>query len=214
MKKVLVYLMLLNSLSGFSQKIDYNKFDSNLATKALAKAFNNFRDTISTFGGGEKWNVAYPEVDLFPFMNKYRWSDWLYNTISLPNCTQLNNDYKFSPFHVDKEQWFKGNINLIRKEYFKGLKNMPKIETERARLTYSENAVTIGGKYETYEELANHMIKVWEKSDLHRCAQRGLGYNVCLYKRCGLKIQNIFSCCVMYNPNNGLTKAVINFIEG
>ena len=74
--------------------------------------------------------------------------------------------------------------------------------------------MTIGGKYETYDELANHMIEVWEKSGLHRCAQRGLGYNTFAYSYYCLKKQNIFSCYVMYNSNKGYTKAVINFIEG
>lgn len=213
MKKLILIIVLFLNLEGFSQKIDYNNFDNKMATKILMESFLRFRDTINSFGSGIKWNIEYPETDSFPNMNKPRWSEWLYKTISLGNCTELSNDYNLEPYHVNRDKWFKDNIKLVRKEYYKDFKKIPLDLIENSRLSYSENAVSLDYKVETYEQLAKIMIDNWEKSIYHRSAQRGLFYDHWAYVEYGLKIQDLFSCCVIYNPNTGFTKAVINFIE-
>ena len=149
MNKLVTLIFLLNSVIVFCQKIDYNNFDNKMATNALKNAFMGFRDTINSFGGGNKWNVDYPEVDSFPEMNKPRWSDWLYNTISLKNCSELINDYNLDPYHVDKSEWFKVNKDLIRKEYYKDFNDIPSDLLNNARLAYSENAISLDYEVET-----------------------------------------------------------------
>ncbi len=214
MKNLVILIISLNVTVGLSQKIDYNNFDNKLATIILKESFLRFRDTINSFGNGEKWSKKHPEVELYSELNKPRWSDWLYETISLPNSYELINDNNLDPYHVDRSKWFKDNRDIIRVEYYKGVKDLPKIILENAMLGYSENAVSLDYQVDTYEQLAKIMIDSWEKSIYHRCAQRGLSYDVISYEDFGLKIQNLFSCSVLYNSKTGLTKAVINFIEG
>jgi len=235
MKKLFVYLMLLSFTTVKSQnfkfytlkdstkvekpkvlngdKIDYNNFDQNLATKALAKAFLNFRDTIDCFQSGEKWETSYPETKLFPELTKPRWSDWVYQNISLHNTKEMIKNPYNKAYHVDREKWYLSNKDLVRKEYYKGIKNVPTNYVEGSFLTYSENTVCYGGQMETYQDLANLIIKTWDESISHSCALRGSTHDVFGYSFYGLKIQDMFACCVMYNPNTKLTKASINFIE-
>ena len=213
MKNLITLLIVLFSLNGFTQKIDYTNFDNDLATKALAEAFLNFRDTIDCYGGGKKWNVTHPVVDSFPEMNKPRWSDWVYENISLPNCVEMSNNAKNVLYHVDRTDWYKGNEQLVRDVYYEGVPNVPQIIVRNARLRYSENIFMYTGEKETYQELATHMIVLWENSTHHRNAQRGLLYDTFSYKEYGLKIQDLFACCVIYNPYTKTTRSSINFIE-
>jgi hypothetical protein len=210
---VFLTVLLLLPFSLFSQtKIDYNNFNVDTATKVFAKVFLEFRDTAVHFASGVPHVVPYPVLSESPELRRPRWSDFLYEQVSLPNCKEL---YKYGNhvFHVDREEWYKTNINTIRQEYYKGIKNVPQCQLENARLIYSENAFSTSKKFDTYEELASFIIMSWENSITHKCAQRGILYDSFSYKEYGLKIQDIFSCCVVYNPLNGHTKAVINFIE-
>lgn len=213
MKHLITLLFILTSLSGVSQKIDYNNFDNDLATKALAEAFLNFRDTIDSYGHGAKWTEFRPEVDSLSHINKPRWSDWVYNTFTLPNCKKMSEDANNDAYHIDVSDYFKSNINLVRKEYYKGIPNVPQEHKENARLSYSENTVSFNGKRDTYQDLAKTVIDCWESSPYHRNAQRGLFYDTFGFKEYGLEIQDMFACSVIYNPQTGLTKAVMNFIE-
>lgn len=212
MKNLITLLFILTSLSGVSQKIDYTNFDNDLATKALAEAFLNFRDTIDSYGHGKKWTEFHPEVDSLSHINKPRWSDWVYETFSLPNCEKMAKDGNNVPYHVDVKDYFRSNIDLVRKEYYEGT-NAPQNYKENSRLSYSENAISFNGKRDTYQDLANEMILCWEGSTYHRNAQRGLFFDTFGYSEYGLEIQDMFACSVIYNPQTGLTKAVINFIE-
>jgi hypothetical protein len=214
MKKLISILSIFFvSVTGKTQTpIDYSNFNVELASKIMGDVFLKFRDTINCFSGGEPFTVSYPAIGLYPELKKPRWSDYLYKKVSEPNCKELSS-YGNKAFHIDREEWFKTNITEIREEYYKGIPNVPKYRLENARLSYSENVFSYNGKFNTYEELASYAIKCWEKSTLHRCAQRGLMYDTFSYDEYGLRIQDIFSTCVMYNPSNGCTKIVINFIE-
>ena len=212
MKRVLTILFFLPFYLFSQTKIDYNNFNVDTATKVFTKVFLEFRDTAVHFCGGVPHVEHHPVLSEFPELRRPRWSDFLYEQVSLPNCKEL---YKYSNkvFHVDREEWYETNIKTIRKEYYKGIKNVPQDELDNARLNYSENALSTSKKFDTYEELGSFIILSWEKSPSHKCGQRGVLYDTFSYNHYGLKIQDLFSCCVVYNPSNGYTKAVINFIE-
>ena len=53
MKKLITLLLVLVSLNGYSQTpIDYNNFDTDLASQILGQKFIEFRDTITQYGHG------------------------------------------------------------------------------------------------------------------------------------------------------------------
>ena len=213
MKNLLFFLCVTITIVGYGQKIDYKNFDQNVATKILAETFLKFRDTIDCFQSRTKWLIVYPESSLFPEMNKPKWSDWVYENISLFNTKEMINHPYNEAYHVDREEWYLSNKDVVRKEYYRGIKNVPNERIENAFLSYSENTFSSNSHEETYQDLANNIIKAWEESITHSSAMRGLFYDTFSYKRYKLKIQDLFACCVMYNPSTRLTKGSINFIQ-
>jgi hypothetical protein len=213
MKKLITLLMILVSIGGFSQTpIDYNNFNTDTASMILAKVFLEFRDTAVSFGSGKPHAENYPAVAEFPELKTPRWSDYLYKEVSFVNCSELINAGK-SIYHVDREEWFKSNIQKIREVYYEGYDKVPESRLLNARLHYSENGFKTNIKFDTYEELAKFMIDSWEKSIYHKNGQRVLLYDIWSFDEYGLKIKDLFSCCVMYNSMTGYTKSVINFIK-
>jgi hypothetical protein len=192
--------------------IDYNNFNSDLATKALAQAYLNFKDTADTFTSGEKFSSYTTEILTNPELKKARWSDWVYKTFSKPNTEIMSKDPQNGFYHVDVEKKFLSDENLIRREYYRGVKNVPKIMLKSRFLGYKENIYRTERNFETYQDLANSIIKCWDKSYLHSCVLRSICHDITCYKEYGIKVQNIFACCVMYNPKTKCTKACINFI--
>ena len=52
MKKLITLLLVLVTLNGYSQPIDYNNFDSKRAEEVLLETFQHFRDTIQYYVTG------------------------------------------------------------------------------------------------------------------------------------------------------------------
>ena len=221
MKKLITLLLVLVTLNSYSQPIDYNNFDTEIATLRLKEAFLNFRDTMTTYGS----NNEYKHLDDYPVLNEKkhlifpRWSEWVYKNISIPNTTELSNTT--SLYHPDIEEWLELHqedmVNAYYKDYYKGDKNLQWFK-ETSYITYSENAIRVPielveDRYITYEDLATTIILTYEKSKNHRCQQRSpmlrngkiLGLN---------GVTNaIFGCHVMYNNKTKQVKSTINFIR-
>lgn len=213
MKKLITLLLVLVTLNGYTQTpIDYDNFDSDLASKIFAKEFLKFRDTINSFGSGNLFSVKHPETVEYPELKIPRWSDYLYQQVTLPNCDKLYTMGR-NIYHIDREQWFKSNIDSIRKEYYNETPNIPEEQLLNARLRYSENAAATTHKFKTYEEIASYIILCWEKSITHRNGQRSILYDVWSYRHYDLKIQSMFSVCVKYNNHTDYTTVVMNFIK-
>jgi hypothetical protein len=213
MKKVFSLCLVLITLNSYSQTpIDYNNFDTDLASKIFAKEFKKFRDTINAFGSGRLFSKNYPETVEYPELKIPRWSDYLYQQVTLPNCLELTKMGR-NIYHVDREPWFKSNIGTIRKEYYRETPNIPEEQLLNARLSYSENAAATTRKFKTYEEIASFIILLWEKSITHRNGQRSILYDTWSYRHYNLKIQSMFSVCVKYNNYTDFTTVVMNFIK-
>jgi hypothetical protein len=214
MKKILIIILISVSLYVKSQKIDFNNFNSEIATKVLAETFLNFRDTIDCYRSGQKWSENHPEILLYPELTKPRWSEWVYKTISLPNCKDMVSNPTTISYHIDRSKWYEDNSKLIRKEFYKSYKDIPKILYESSFIDYVENVYTFYNcKLETYQELAERTIKNWDGSIRHSCAIRGLSHDVVAYEKYKLKIRTMFACCVLYSKETKITRICLNFIE-
>ena len=216
MKSLILYLFLFFNLSLFSQtKIDYNNFDSDLATKILAKKFIEFRDTITLRGSNLVFTTIRPEIVNNSDLMIPKWSDYLYNNTSNPNCSTIIKE-GHSARHVDVSEWFYSDNTKfeIAQIKFKGSK-VPKSSWVplSSYLVYNENVCSLMDKLNTYEELASYIITLWETSKEHRRAQRDYTYDTLSYKKYNEKIYGIFSCKVMYDKNSGVTKAVLNMVN-
>ena len=217
MKNLIVIFFFLIGVSVFSQtKINYNNFDNDLATKILAQKFIEFRDTITQFGGGNTlFTDSRPELKDNQDLLIPKWSDYLYDKTSKPNCNELNK-VGHSVWHVDVSKWFysettKSDISKIK---FQGSKIPQNLWVPHSSsLVYNENVCSLMDKFKTYEELAVYIITLWENSPLHRDVQRGITHSHVCYKKYNEKIYGIFSCRVTYNPNFGTTKSVLNIVN-
>ena len=87
MKNTLIILFFISHIS-FSQKIDYNNFDSKHASKVLFDKLNAFRDTITKTGYGKDLEVAWPMLVNNHQLMKLTWSETLYDTVVLPNTLE------------------------------------------------------------------------------------------------------------------------------
>ena len=218
MKKLITLLLVLVTLNGYSQTpIDYDNFDSDLASKILGQRFIEFRDTITQFGHG-----ASIFVDRLPYLKDNQdllvpqWCDYLYENLSKYNCGKMMENKRHEAGHIDREKWFdsektKSDLGEIM---FKGT-IIP--ESEWGIYTYSmrygENSCSLQSKFKTYEELALHIINGYENSIMHRCAQRGIIHDVTVYRSYGVKIYGLFSCCIMYDKETKITKSVLNMVD-
>lgn len=190
MKNILTILLFISHIS-FSQKIDYNNFDSKHASKVLFDKLNNFRDTITKTGYGKDLEVAWPMLVNNHQLMKLTWSETLYNTVVLPNT--LENVKQKKLFHVDRSEWWKDDKNQ-----FIFLDEVYPTNDKGFRLTLTENGGYTTYKFDTYEELADHMIMCWEDSYTHRCAQRGLLHNTFFLEK-GYESKTIAATCVIYS---------------
>lgn len=212
MKSLSLFLSLFLSFVGLTQKIDYTNFDSKRASEVLAETFLSFRDTITTHHlklTGYKISDISPEMNTCPSLRKLRWSDWLYTNLSTKNCSEiLAMGNKMS--HADKTEWVKSNkqtISNIGKSNVKGLKK------SEVRLMYFENMYQSTYQFETYQELAIHIINSWDKSELHSAIMRSNNYSINEYKNNKVVMTALFSCSVQYNPLTKYTKSAFNIIN-
>lgn len=201
MKHILITLVLIYS-SVYSQVIDYNNFDSKHASKVLFNKLNDFRDTITKTGYGKDLEVAWPMLVNNHQLMKLTWSEKLYTTVSLPNT--LENVKQKKLFHVDRSEWWKDdkNQNLFKDEVYP-------TKNKGFRLTLTENGGYTTYKFDTYEELADHMIMCWEDSYMHRCTQRGLLHNTFFLEK-GYESNTIAATCVIYS--DGGFYFFVNFV--
>lgn len=201
MKHILITLVLIYS-SVYSQVIDYNNFDSKHASKVLFNKLNDFRDTITKTGYGKDLEVAWPMLINNHQLMKLTWSEKLYTTVSLPNT--LENVKQKKLFHVDRSEWWKDekNQNLFIDEVYP-------TKNKGFRLTLTENGGYTTYKFDTYEELADHMIMCWEDSYMHRCTQRGLLHNTFFLEK-GYESNTIAATCVIYS--DGGFYFFVNFV--
>ena len=217
MKNIIQILFFLIGINLYSQTvIDYKNFNNDLATKILAQKFIEFRDTITQFGGGNTlFTDSRPELKDNQDLLIPKWSDYLYNETSKPNCNELNK-VGHSVWHVDVSKWFySDNTTLkISQIRFSGSK-VPKSSwlSLSSSMIYRENVCSLMDKLKTYEELATYIITLWENSKEHKRAQRGYTYDTLSYTKYNEKIYGIFSCRVIYNSNFGTTKAVLNMVN-
>lgn len=201
MKKLILTLLLLPSVI-FSQKIDYNNFDTKHASLVLFEKLNKFRDTITETGYGKDLDVAWPCLKNNHKLLQLTWSEKLYNTVVLPNT--LENVKQKKLFHVDRSKWWKDTTNQLS-----FLDEVYPTKNKGFRLTLTENGGFTTYKFETYEELADHMIMCWESSYMHRCAQRGFLHNSYFYDL-GYESKTIAATCVMYSE--GVVYFFVDFV--
>jgi hypothetical protein len=202
---LLTMVMVTNVL--LSQKIDYNNFDVMLASKILFEKMNYFRDTITQTGYGAPFDSVFFETKNNKSLRKLYWSDNVYKLISEPNCSE--NIRRNELFHVDRQEWWDDETN--RDKFLDDVYAfVPKPAYKCNQLTYSENCGFTTAKFETYQDLADHIILAWEDSYFHRCLQRsGLYSSVSIGQGC--KIRTASACCV--KNVNGVTWFFINFIH-
>lgn len=214
MKSVLVCLMMVMSVFGFTQKIDYENFDNGLATKALKDAYLVFMDTFTHFTTDPKFKIetTCPTFYNLPETRKIVWSDLLYKNVSYVSCSTLIAKKEFD--HLDFSSWLNLNKTKMVNDYLSGFKSIPKID-------YNYNYVSLeevlfmckNSNFETYQELANYMIKSWDKSPMHCGTIRFIPYDSYYYEVYNAKVISKFSCCVMYDKNTKEIKSCINIFS-
>ena len=218
MKKIITLLILLVTLNGHSQTpIDYDNFSTEIATLKLKEAFLHFRDTITTYGSHNEYKHLedYPILKEKKHLMLPRWSEWIYDNISVPNTKELIKTT--SLYHPDIKEWLENHHKDMVNAYYEGnIHEDVELFKETCVIMYSENAVRVPIKdnedrYNTYEELATTIILTYEKSMNHRCLQRSPMLSSGF--RFGDESNSIFACCVMYNKNTKQVKSTINFIR-
>ena len=189
-------------LKGLSQKIDYAQFDTRRASLVLFEKINKFRDTITQTGYGKDLDSAWPCLKNNHKILQLTWSEKLYYTVVLPNT--LDNVKQKKLFHVDRTEWWmdKSNQALFMDEVYP-------TKNKGFRLTLSENGGYTTRKFETYQELADHMIMCWESSFMHKCAQRGLLKNSYFYEK-GYESKTIAATCVICSE--GICYFFVDFV--
>jgi hypothetical protein len=210
MKNLITLLFVLVSSITFSQKIDYDNFDEDLATKALAEAFLNFRDTFTHFTIDPKYKISdvNPDMNNYPELRKLKWSDYLYTNVSDKNCETLLSSSDF--YHIDVKSWVESNVKVLTDDMFLG-KNVPNVTYSLTGVTYLENLYrSVNLYFETYEDLAKDIIFSWNESPGHCSTLRIGSYSRSKLKKYNLKIPGIFSVCVKYNKE---TKKVISSLN-
>lgn len=190
MKYILIYIALICSIS-YGQVIDYYNFDSRHASEVLFTKLNQFRDTITQTGYGRELDSAWPVLVNDHKLLKLTWSEKLYTTVVLPNT--LENVKQKKLYHVNRSLWWddKKNQNMFLDEVYP-------TKNKGFRLTLTENGGYTTYKFDTYEELADHMIMCWESSYMHRCTQRSLLHNTFFLEK-GYESNTIAATCVIYS---------------
>ncbi len=190
------------SRSAYPQKIDYSNFDSRHASLVLFNKLNEFRDTITQNGLGKNLESSWSFLKDNRDMLQLKWSEQLYSTIVLPNTIQNVEQKKL--FHVDRSSWWSD-----KKNQFLFLDEVYPTKNKGFQLTLSENGGYSTYKFETYEQMGDHMIMCWESSLSHRCAQRSIMHNMYFYEL-GYKSYTIAATCVMYS--DGVFYFFVDFV--
>jgi len=203
-KYIGIFLIFILSFkrSVYAQKIDYSNFDSRHASLVLFKKLNEFRDTITQNGLGKSLDSSWSFLKDNREMLQLNWSEQLYKTVVLPNTIQNVEQKKL--FHVDRSSWWSD-----KKNQFLFLDEVYPTNNKGFRLTLSENGGYSTYKFETYEQMADHMIMCWESSLSHRCAQRSILHNMYFYEL-GYKSYTIAATCVMYS--DGVFYFFVDFV--
>jgi hypothetical protein len=200
--QLLLCLFIATATHAQPTRIDYKNFDTKTASKMLFEKLNYFRDTITQTGYGKDLEVAWPSlVNNHPLM-KLTWSQTLYDSVVLPNTLQNVNQRRL--FHVDRRPWWANDTNQ-----FMFLDEVYPTKKKGFRLTLTENGGYTTYKFETYEELADHMITCWESSFMHRCTQRSLLHNTFFLEK-GYDSNTIAATCVIYD--NGVCYFFVDFV--
>ncbi len=179
--------------SIYAQKIDYSNFDSRHASLVLFQKLNEFRDTITQNGLGKSLDSSWSFLKDNREMLQLKWSEQLYTTVVVPNTMENVKQKKL--FHVDRSEWWSD-----KKNQFLFLDEVYPTKDKGFRLTLSENGGYSTYKFETYQQMADHMIMCWESSHSHRCAQRSILHNMYFYEL-GYKSNTIAATCVMYSDS-------------
>jgi hypothetical protein len=203
-KYIGIFLIFILSFkrSVYAQKIDYSNFDSRHASLVLFKKLNEFRDTITQNGLGKSLDSSWSFLKDNREMLQLNWSEQLYKTVVLPNTIQNVEQKKL--FHVDRSSWWSD-----KKNQFLFLDEVYPTNNKGFRLTLSENGGYSTYKFETYEQMADHMIMCWESSLSHRCAQRSILHNMYFYEL-GYKSYTIAATCVLYS--DGVFYFFVDFV--
>jgi len=211
MKKIITSLILLVSLNGYSQPIDYNNFDNKRAEEVLFETFQHFRDTIQYYGTGILISTKLNDIPNYRDKMKLYWSDRVYNLISKPNTEEVIRQNRLH--HVDRQSWWDDENN--KKPFAEDVyvKHDGEFGIPVYSLNYTENGLYSTQKYKTYQEMAIDMILVWESSDIHKCAQRSNLFDTYEYRVWGddkITSKSQMACCVRYEK--GKFWAFMNFV--
>tara|TARA_R110002020_G_C15947768_1_gene745315 strand:+ start:38 stop:673 length:636 start_codon:yes stop_codon:yes gene_type:complete len=210
MKKLITLLLVLVTLNGYTQPIDYNNFDSKRAEEVLFETFQHFRDTIQYYVTGKIISEKLKDIPNYNEKRKLYWSDRVYNLISKPNTEENVRQNRLH--HVDRVDWW---YDLKNKKPFSEDVYI-KYDTGfdiPDNLHYMENGLISYKKFDTYQEMASHMIKVWESSPMHKGTQRSNLFDTYEYRTWGddkVTMKSQVACCVRYS--HGKHWAFINFI--
>ena len=146
MKKLITIFLILVSLTGNSQVIDWSDFDSDIADSVLFVEMNNFRDSLG--------------------LSTYIYSKVIHDNISTYVTDQMVKEKRtFHPDKKDLKKQYKGPTikEIIDKSNIK-TNNSPKLfgPYEVAAGTFVKLGVDYHSK--TYNELAKKLIALWCKS--------------------------------------------------
>lgn len=201
----------------FGQPIDYNNFDTKLAEKVLFEKLLYYRDTVKTFTSGIKIADYSKNIPNYKENSKWNWSEDVYKIFSRPNCNKICSDNRV--YHVDVESLvFSQKIcgifaPLIYKDFPKEFYTKNGFnQLEFRAVGYSENALSSYSsvKYKTYQEMADHMIDVWDDSLPHQATLRW-GFFSTTYTSLYNKIAHTqVACAVSYK--NGKFWSTLNVV--
>jgi hypothetical protein len=204
------------SIKGYSQTvIDYNNFNVSLATKALEESYLNYRDTISHFGDDPKYSFdsLRPELNNVPKLRRPKKSNYLYENYSYKNCLTLLSSGQF--YHIDVKEKFKSEQKKFILEAINNVKNIPDyFKGEFKTASYSEVLFQCKDlSLTSYEELADYIIKTFEKSPSHCSILRGGTHSYYLYSEYKITdVTGLFSCCVLYDKSRKRIVSAINIV--
>ena len=208
MKINLLNIFIFLSWSVYTQPIDYNNFDCATAEKVLFESLSYFRDTCQYTGGGYKYSEVYANCQNFRKNMKWHFSNDVYRLFSKPNCEQIANENRL--YHVNcKELVLSKEVQdlFIPIVFADWPKNVPWTK----KVAYSENGAMTTYKFATYQELATHLILIWDASVMHRGMQRSFP-STFLVETFKLDVYTQAACCVRYQ--HGTIWAFVNVIRG
>lgn len=211
----MILISLILPLLVFGQPIDYNHFDSKLAEKVLFEKITYYRDTIKTFASGVKISTKYSKFPDYKERAKWNWSDDVYKIFSRPNCDKIS--YENRLYHVDVESYLLSQkccsifAPLVYKDFGKEFYTKNSFnQFEYRGVEYSENALMTTRKFKTYQEMADHMIVIWDNSPMHKAMLRWEHFSE-VYAEPN-KIQHLQAACAV-SYKNGTFWATLNLIR-